>query len=245
MPVMLHKKRDYVRFEDIGTQGVMTPISVMRRFQEATNEHAVLMDVTNPQLEARCGGRWIIAKMRMEFDRHPGEGEEYQVSTWPLSPGGFKFIRCFLLRDGKGATAVRCVSEWCVLNIRTGELVRIRDDFYPRNAEHLTEKPQVQRYKAAAYEPAEADFSYERVIRPSDLDHNGHTNNLHYINMATDCFPSSALPDGGVKAMEIHFLRQSFEGDRIRIYCREAQPGLFQIQGLCEGNPVFRSVIEL
>ena len=242
MSVLMLFDKDYVRFEDVGENGLITATAAMRRFQAAANQHTVDMHVSGPELEASCGGRWIITKMRMEFDRAPAIGEEFEIATWPLKTGSVKFPRCWKMTVG-GETAIRATSDWCILSRDDDSLIKASDSPYPADAEHCEEKAVSSKYIAARFTPEESEYHHTRIIRWSDVDYNGHTNNLHYLNMTFDCFSGSELKEKQLTAVEMHYMRQTYEGDEIMLYRRESEAGTNLIAGLVNGETVFRAAV--
>lgn len=239
--LMLHDK-DYVRFEDVGENGLLTATAAMRRFHAAANQHTVDMHVSGPELEAACGGRWIITKMRMEFDRVPKLGDNYEVSTWPLKAGSVKFPRCWKMTVN-GESAVRATSDWCILSRADDSLIKASDAPYPADAEHCEEKAVASKYVASRFSPEESEYHHTRVIRWSDVDYNGHTNNLHYLNMTFDCFCGKEMKENVLSAVEIHYMSQTYECSEIRLYRRENEDGTNLIAGIVDGETVFRAAV--
>ena len=242
MSVLKHFDRDYVRFEDVGENGLITAAAAMRRFQAAANQHTVEMHVSGPELEAGCGGRWIITKMRMEFDRAPTIGENFEIATWPLKAGSVKFPRCWQMSVG-GESAIRATSDWCILSREDDSLIKASDSPYPLDAEHCEDKAVASKYVAARFAPEESEYHHTRVIRWSDVDYNGHTNNLHYLNMTFDCFAGNELKAKKLAAVEMHYMRQTYEGSEIKLYRRENEDGTNLVAGIVDGETVFRAAV--
>ena len=242
MSILKLVTKDYIKFENVGENAILTASAAMDLFLAAANQHTVDMHVSGPELEASCGGRWIITKMRMEFDKAPKLGEDYEIATWPLKAGSVKFPRCYTMTIG-GESAVRAISDWCVLSRADDSLIKSSDVPFPTDREYCEEKAVSAKYIASHFAPEEGDYHHTRVIRWSDIDYNGHTNNLHYLNMTFDCFSGKEMKENIVSAVEMHYMRQTYEGNEIMLYRREMEPGVNLVAGLVDGETVFRAAV--
>lgn len=224
---------------NVGFDGKMSVADIMETVQYAVMLHTVEMDVGYQKILSEYNGKWVIAKLRMEFDGIPENGSALHIETWPHKAGMLKFGRSFCITDGADKSYVRGYSDWCIIDADTFEMKRARDIAFP-DIDYITDKVITSKYSKPS--GAEGNFVYDKTVRVSDLDINGHVNNVNYIRMAMDCFTSDELRALELKSFEMHFTEQCFEGEKISL-CRADADGIIEIYAKKEGAEVFRAVI--
>ncbi len=189
------------------------------------------------------GGFWVILKIRFAIENYPENEGEIIAETWPLPPGRLKVERQYRLKDLSGNILINAASEWCVLGLENRRPIRMETDVFSGGHEYLCEKSGAGEFSRINEPVIETDFCYERKIEIGDIDLNNHTNNKKYTDMVLQCFSDECLKEKPIKFYELHFLKETYLGDKIKIYKTETEKGIV-VSGLCENTPVFKAVIE-
>lgn len=203
------------------------PSAILGYFQETAGQHSEEMGMGFAKL-AQEGYFWVLSKIYVEIDRRPKFMDKVRVATWPHTPNKAIFERSFSLSDEKGI-AMRAFSRWCILK-ENGRIV-------PTS---LVEKPQMDFLdeKSVSFDdwhiPSVAqngspDFSLR--IANSEYDLNRHVNNIKYADYIFNCFSVQELEERQLRSFQIHYVRQSHEGDVLTFYRQEVAPGVFAIGG--------------
>lgn len=192
---------------------------------------------------ASHGGFWIVSKIRFAVDKYPEKSSEITAETWPLPPGRIKTERQYRLRGENGEILLKAASEWCILSIAERRPMRMGVDVFSGGHEYLCEKSGAGEFTRIRPEFTDNDFCYEREIIDSDIDINNHTNNKKYTEMVLNCFSDEYLNKNPIVSYELHFLKETRLGDKIKIYkYKEEKKNV--ITGVCEENTVFNAILE-
>ena len=199
-----------VRFGAIDKSDSMTLSSVFDFFQEAAISHAENLGVGRADL-ARTNQLWILSRMSAQIDRRPGYGEAITVRTWPRGGEKLFAIRNFDIRGAADKPAVRASSCWLIIDMEKRRPLRphfIMDalpqndglDTLPSGAPGLEEQKHLQ--KAA-----------ERRALYTDVDYNGHVNNVSYIRWIEDIMDPALLEQAGSMRLDINYLNEVLPGE--------------------------------
>ena len=222
----------------VGFDGKMGMADVMSVFQFAVVTHTADTCVSFDRLLSEQNAKWVISRIRFEVERFPRNGDCLTINTWPLKPGVIRFERCFELCD-KDGVAVNAISDWCVIDADTSAPLRSKNIPSPFDS-YLEKRVCNGKYSAFKGEVQESHFVYTKTVRLSDLDLNGHVNNISYIRMATDCFTTDEIKELDIKTFEMYYQTQCFEGDKIDIYKNENY-----IEARKGDEVVFKAVINM
>ncbi len=228
----------------VGTDSKITLQKTTEILQRLANENAEHSGYGFSGLLERANAYWVISKMRIVFDKIPQHKEKIVCKTWPIKPEKIILERDFEIKSQTDELLVSATSEWCMIDADTRKICRIHSDTVMPGVDYLEERAKAGDYTREKYQVDNADFCYEKVIRSSDIDMNGHTNNTKYSLMASDCFSTQFLNQNDIYTFEIHFLKESFEGEKLFIYRKELANKNYYITALNEKKQVvFRAYI--
>ena len=91
-------------------------------------------------------------------------------------------------------------------------------------------------------------MSYKRTVRYSDIDINGHLNNVKYLDFIMDSFSLEEHRSLNVKSIEISYSNESLPGDTITIYkdTSRIHSNIIYMEGINQkDNLVFKSKMEI
>ncbi len=153
------------------------------------------------------------------MNRYPKWEDDVEVVTFPR--GGHKIVawRDFSLRSAEGGTLGVATSEWMLIDLATRRIVSIPDTVFAVSQGVEEAVLGLDPFTPHLRFPVDVapDGRCEFVAQHSDIDLNGHVNNVHYIEwMLEPCFtkgPSAACPD----EMEIVFRSETFAGENVAV----------------------------
>ena len=206
-----------VRFEAVDRSDRLRLSAAFGLFQEAATSHAESIGVGRDDM-ARAGRGWVLSRMSVQVDRRPLYLEKITVRSWPRKWEKLFAVRDFDILDGDGKTAVRGRSCWLVIDTEKRRPLRPQSlmDPLPLNegkdalpaALGLEECPSLQKIA-------------ERQALYSDLDYNGHVNNVSYIRWIQDILDPALLEQARRMRLDINYLNEVLPGEVTDIWSAE------------------------
>ena len=131
------------------------------------------------------GTVWVLSRMNIKFLKYPEWRDEVIMTTWHKGPSGPFFLRDFILASAESGPLVRATSSWVVMDVNSRRLCRAKgivggDTSCPV---HAVETPAGKVILTKGIEPENVG---SHVVRYSDVDLLGHTNNARYVVWAMD-----------------------------------------------------------
>jgi acyl-ACP thioesterase len=193
---------------------------LLRLMQDVASEHSALTGTDFYSMLKSSNAFWVITKTRVHFHREPTMFEDMTVRTWPNPPAGFGSDRNYLLIGSDGEIAVSAMSEWIFIDADTRRPRRIGSTAYPINEEHIDDRVIDEPYHRLSNDFDDGDIAYTHIIRASDTDMTGHTNNTVYCRLMLDAFPSSFFAENRIVDFELRYAMESKEGETVTIFRR-------------------------
>ena len=190
--------------------------TICNLLQEAASLHAASLGFGKGDFAAAGENiSWVLTRMVVKMNRYPVWEDELTVETFPR--GGRKIVawRDFEVKDAKGGTLGVASSEWMIIDLATRKIHAVPEKVFaandPENAPVLGVEPFAKfRFPEAA--GAEARDVRTFTAMKSQIDLNGHVNNVHYISWMLEPCESRCPAE-----MEVVFRSETFAGDEVRV----------------------------
>lgn len=193
---------------------------------------------------------WVLSRMSIDFINPPKWRDNVSLDTWHKGTDGLFFLRDFQVKDKDENVLIAATSSWLIIDMQTRRLVRsdemqkilsfdiqCTDDALAEPAPKVTLPKDTQREELPPH-----------VVIPSDMDFNGHTNNVRYAAWSIDCIPSDILSVRPIKHLNINFTKETTLSDTVSLthVCVEDGEMLkYYIEGTVNGKQTFISEIML
>ena len=115
--------------------------------------------------------------------------------------------------DGKDLAAG--TSVWFIIDLEKRKPVRL--EYFEKIFFSIPDLHAMDTAAGKIDSPESFGIEKDLQIRKSDLDLNGHVNNIHYAEWICN-IPDSFLESSGAQRNEINYLAETFYGDPIRVY---------------------------
>ena len=211
-----------VRSYECGPDGRATLPTICNLFQEAASLHAASLGFGKGDFAAAGENiSWVLTRMVVKMNRYPIWEDELTVETFPR--GGRKIVawRDFEIRDAKGQTLGVASSEWMIIDLATRKIHAVPEKVFaandPKNTPVLGLEPFAKfRFPEGGGEGQSLQAARTPLPRftamKSQIDLNGHVNNVHYINWMLEPCESRCPAE-----MEVVFRSETFAGDEVRV----------------------------
>lgn len=216
-PLSIYKKNYHVDYGDADYFKRLKLSYLFNYFQNIAGLHSEITNLGIGKLQNEYGVAWVMIRMMLDINRMPGINEDISIETWPVSPKKMMIERNFIVRDMDGNILVSAISSWVILDLQKRQMVKI-DSMIPQQHPEFIESKAIDR-KFEKLKPAgELHSVYKKYVGFSDLDINGHVNNVKYIDYILDCFSLDKHGKYNVKSIQINYVNEAVAGDTISLY---------------------------
>lgn len=213
----------------------LKPSAALGFFQETAGEHATRMGLGFDELRQQ-GYYWVLSKIFVRVDRRPAFRDTVRVETWPHTPNKAIYERSFRMSDSlSGEVLLRAYSRWCILQAPSGRIVPCAR--LVQNIPQFIEERSVSfdEWQIPALEQKTTP-AYSMRVANSDYDLNYHLNNIKYADYIFDVFSVRELEERTLRSFQIHYVKQSHEGDVLDFYRGQMPDGSFVVEGVKNGG---------
>lgn len=240
-----------VRFGSIDRSDRLTLSAVFQFFQEAAICHAENLNVGREDM-ARTGQVWILSRMSVIVDRRPNYCETITVRSWPRGGEKLFAIRDYDIRGKSNIPVVSARSGWIILDAEKRRPLRPQSimDNLPQNEGVEALSPEAGAI-AALEERGNLQKAADRKARYTDIDYNGHVNNVRYIQWIEDSLEPQLLENAGKMRFDINYLNEILVGEVIEIMSAPVQDAscanafAFEGRKAESGQAAFRAELRL
>ena len=212
-------RQDMPQYHYADSDGLIGLRGVMHYCQIIHTWHFHTIDKGNDVLPQRYGAGWVYTRYHVILNRKIDYSGPLTLRAW-LEP----YRQPVLINENveilQGGSLAACAKlESCVFSLTRQRPVRLSAVEFPEDfAEDIPNAiPDFLGTEKTAEGTSER---YVRTVRTSDLDVNGHMNNLRYIEMFRDAHDSAFWQAFPAREMEICFLTQCREGEAISVRSR-------------------------
>lgn len=227
-----------VNYSDCDAHYEMTVSAMLNLFEDIVGRHTAQMQVDMNTILQKYGAKWVVTKIKVKIDKLPVNTTKIQVSTWPHKPGFVRFGRSGIFADDEGKTYVRFYSDWCILDAKSDKL--LKSAALPSLIKGYREDRAIENSDIPEFKREEYKYVYSREMRYSDLDPNRHVNNVMFAKYAFDVFPLALYDEKITDYVEVEFVEQCYEGDKLDFYIANCGQNRYHILEKCGEKDVFR-----
>ncbi len=189
---------------------------------------------------AGLGCIWVLARMHVRFERDVVFDEKVDLSTWHKGQNGLYFLRDYQLCDSRGA-AVNATSSWIVMNADTRRISRDEKVLELLSAGAQSEDHAISEPCGKITIPRECTLEKigEHTVKYSDVDYNGHANNVKYTVWALDSLPNNIAMTMTLKELSINFNKETLLGETVELFHCITPEGEHIVEGRSSDHQVF------
>jgi medium-chain acyl-[acyl-carrier-protein] hydrolase len=206
-----------VRFGAIDKSDRLTLDAIFQFFQEAAICHAENLNVGREDM-LRTGQIWILSRMSVIVKSRPKYFENITVRSWPRGGEKLFAVRDYDIRGKDDVPVVSARSGWIVLDVEKRRPIRPQSlmDCLPLNEGENALSPEDGAITALE-ERANLQKAAGRKASYTDLDFNGHVNNVRYIQWIEDALEPQFLENADRMRLDINYLNEILGGEDVDI----------------------------
>lgn len=182
----------------------------------------------------KYGAMWLMVKNNICFIRRPSWREEFVVRCYLSGYTAVKLYVDTIIESHGGDPLIKSRMELAAVDLASG---RIRKADTVGFTGDMAQDREMDALPFTHF-PKEEGTPVETItVRSTSLDYCYHTNNIEYVRFVLNTYDAEFLKTHEPTGLEIHYLGQSFEGERLDIekLCRE-DGDLFRVRR--DGNEI-------
>lgn len=210
----VYTKKYEINYYDVDYNLQCKLASIVNFLCDIGNTQSESLGETIDELTARnCA--WVFYKYDIKIKRYPKYRDIITVQTEPTAFNKFYAFRGYKIMDKDNNVIVEATALFFLINIEKRRPTRISEE-------------QMNAYTGGEILPKgvdmgevrdfnEEDFSKEFSIRYSDIDSNGHVNNVKYMEWAIESVPEEVIKDYKLKRIKVVFVKETVYGDKVHV----------------------------
>ncbi len=184
---MLYTRNFFVHSYETDTNLKLSIASIMRYFEDVAFLQSEGLNIGMDYYNAQNVG-WVIYKWKINIHRYPKFKDTVKVVTDPYAFNGFYATRHYFIYDENEELICDAVAEWLFIDTIRRRPKKVLDIMYEKYGlttdckdrfVHLEKLPNAQK----------DDYKKSFHVRQSDIDVNGHVNNIKYVEWALETLP--------------------------------------------------------
>ena len=192
---------------------LMRPTAMLDLMQEAANVNASTLGFGYDEM-MNSNTAWVLSRIHVKFNNTPKWRDEVNLKTWHKGVSKLFYLRDFILSDKEGNPMVLATTSWLIIDMNTRRLVRNSDLALSDTAIHAIETPADKVVVPVDFEP---ELVRKHPVTWSEIDTNGHVNNVKYAVWAIDAVKQEDIKERPLKELLINYDAEVMPGDVVKI----------------------------
>jgi acyl-ACP thioesterase len=192
---------------------LMRPTAMLDLMQEAANVNASTLGFGYDEL-INSNTAWVLSRIHVKFINTPKWRQEVNLKTWHKGVSKLFYLRDFILSDKEENPLVVATTSWLIIDLNTRRLVRNKDLALSDNAMDAIPTPADKVVMPVDIEP---ELVRKHPVTWSEIDANGHVNNVKYAVWAIDAVTPEDIKEKPLKEILINYDAEVMPMDVVKI----------------------------
>ena len=217
------------------------PTAMLDLMQEAAGRDASVLGFGYDEMISE-NTAWVLSRTRVCFHKCPKWRDSVVLKTWHKGANRIFYLRDFLLESPEGELLISATTSWLIIDLATRRMVRntvLAENF--DNSE-MGDAIEEQAGKVMLPKGLEPELVHTHKVVWSDIDTNGHVNNVKYAVWALDAVDYNILKEKSLKEMLINYDTEVMRDQTVELYrvvAQEEESTVVYIVGKVEGKSCF------
>jgi len=178
-----------------------------------TNQSESLGDTIEKLMENNSA--WVFYKYDINMFKYPNYRDVISIKTEPIGFNKFYAFRKYYIMSEEGELLGEAVALFFMINLERRRPMRIPQEEYELYAVESDLQKNIEMEDIIKVQGE--DYFKDFNIRYSDIDSNGHVNNVNYIQWAIESVPLDIVKEYEIKRIKVVFEKETTYGDTVHV----------------------------
>jgi medium-chain acyl-[acyl-carrier-protein] hydrolase len=211
---LIHTRTYRLRYYEMNAWGEATPLTILNLFEETAFTHCEKSGWDVYKLRANGLG-WVLLRGCVQMKRYPAHREDITVETWMSASRLFYGQREYVLRGDRGDVMGAARSLWLFYSLERKRPIPVLPEILaawgPEGTRSIDKE--LEEVSAPGLSCIDATRMYD--VRGSDIDTNGHVNNINYMEWALEAVPREVYDTCTMMSAEGQYIKEVRYGQRV------------------------------
>ena len=193
---------------------LMRPTAMLDLMQEAANVNATTLGFGYDEMIS-SNTAWVLSRINVKFINTPKWRDEVNLQTWHKGVSKLFYLRDFILSDKEDNPMILATTSWLIIDMNTRRLVRNSDLALSDTAMDAIATPADKVVVPVDIEP---ELVRKHPVTWSEIDSNGHVNNVKYVVWAIDAIEQETIKEKPLKELLVNYDAEVMPGDTVKIF---------------------------
>ncbi len=209
-----YSKSYEIRYQDVDYTLKCKVASIMNFLCDIGNSQSEEVGDTIEHLtESRVA--WVFYKYDIKINKYPKYRDIITIETQSIGFKKFYAYRGYTIKSSEGEVLGEAVALFFFINIDRRRPARIPEEKYELYGEDKNNPRDVDMEDVEKVEKVTNEKQFQ--IRYSDIDSNGHVNNVKYAELALEAVPEDIIKNYTLSRIKIIFEKETKYGDVVTI----------------------------
>ena len=219
----------------------LRPAALLDMMQEAAGRDASTLGFGYEEMIS-SNSAWVLSRLRVVFEKYPKWRDEIVLKTWHKGANRIFYLRDFLLESPQGERLASATTSWLIIDLSSRRMVRnntLAENFDNSEMGAAIEEPAD---KVTMPKEVEPELVHTHKVVWSDIDTNGHVNNVKYAVWALDVVDYDDAAKLPLKEILINFDSEVLPDQEVELYrAKLVEEGrtIYYVQGKVQGKVCF------
>lgn len=200
------------------TSKSLSPCALLGFLQEIAWKHSCAADFDDTRLESESSA-WILLQYHIKIIDTPKLWETITIKTWCPKKKKMHSTRSFVV-ECNGVECIQINSLWVFFDIEKRMPKKISDEMansYTCNKPPAFPEPRLFKVDGTT-DDAHRRSTRDYTVMRSDIDTNGHVNNVKYLEWILNDIPDEIYDNNTISELKIVYRKECHRGDALSLH---------------------------
>lgn len=217
---MVYKKQHIISGSQCGANAELSLVGAFAVVQDAVTELMGSLNIDGITAQRKYGAMWVFSKNRIKFIKDAFWGEVVQVESYISNASLVRLYVETIIKNKNNEIILTAKTEICGIDLETKKVRKV--ETIGVKQEMIENKYQNDVMFSKSIVPVKT-LVFSDLVKSSNIDFCHHTNNVEYVRFVVNSYSIQELYKLKIKEFEIDYINQSFEGEKLDIFCEKLE----------------------